>query len=196
MSAINAPFGFKPVMSAGYNPHNGGTRTVRCTVDTGALAKGGLVSLAATGDIVAVTAAGTTTRDANTPIGVVAGIRFINPQGKQSYDAYLPANAITAGYTAIFVTICDDVDTVFEVQAAGSLSFSDVGANVSPATFTADAVKKLSNTTVTSPAVTTTAMFRIVDIVEDVQNASGDAFTRVRVRFNHGYHAYTNAVGL
>jgi hypothetical protein len=196
MSTISAPFGFRPVQRAGYAHNSGGVRWIKAAVDTGAIAKGGLASLAATGDVVACTAAGTTTRDANTPIGVVMGVRYVDPTGRPGFSAYLPANAVTAGYTAISIQICEDENMLFEVQAAGSLSTADVGANVSPATFTVDTTKKLSNTTVTSPAVTTTAMFRIVDIVEDATNTSGDAFTRVRVRFNPGYHAYNNAVGL
>lgn len=196
MSTISAPFGFRPVMQAGYAPQSGGTRWIKAAVDTGAMAKGTLVSLASTGDIVACSAAGTTTRDANTPIGVVMGVKYIDPNGKPAWSQYLPVSAVTAGYTAIFVEVVDDPNVIFEVQSAGSLTTADVGANVSPVTFTVDTTKKLSNTTCSSSAVTTTAMFRIVDIVEDASNTSGDTYTRVRVRFNHGYHAYTNAVGL
>lgn len=45
MSAISAPFGFKPVMYTGAAPMSGGVRWLRAGIDTGAIAKGGLISL-------------------------------------------------------------------------------------------------------------------------------------------------------
>jgi hypothetical protein len=46
-------------------------------------------------------------------------------------------------------------------------------------------------------AVTTTAAFRVVGF-PNVQGFStvGDAFTDILVKFNPGYHSYSNAVGL
>lgn len=200
MSAINAPFGFKPVMQSGHAPHGGGTRWMRVIADTGAIAKGGLVSLstkASGSSIVAVTAAGAAgTRSVNTVLGVVMGVRYIDSNGTQIMGQYLQANAITAGFTQIFVQICDDMDTIFEVQASGSLTVADVGQNVETNAFTVDATKKLATMTVASPSVITTATWRIMDIVEDATNTSGDAFTRIRVRMNPGYHLHNIATGL
>ena len=201
MSAISAPFGFKPVMYTGAAPMSGGVRWLRAGIDTGAIAKGGLISLSTKANgshAVAVTAAGVAgTRSINTVLGVCQGIRYVDPNGKPTVGAqYLPASAVTAGYTQIFIQVCDDPDVIYEVQANGTLGLADVGQNVETAVFTADATKKLSNTTVTSPSVLTTATWRIVDIVEDATNTAGDAFTRIRVRINPGYHMYNIATGL
>lgn len=196
MSAVNAPFGLRPVQMTGGQYNTGAARWLPMTADTSAIAKGALVSLSSSGAVVACTAAGTTTRDVNTPVGVVLGVRYIDPTLHQAqWGQYLPANAITAGYTSIYVQVCDDMNALFEVQSSGSIAATDIGANVTPATFTVDATKGLSNTVVGSVG-TSTAMFRIIDIPADALNAAGDAYTRVYVRFNRGYHAYDNAVGL
>jgi hypothetical protein len=200
MSAVNAPFGFKPVMQGGHAPHGGGVRWYRAGIDTGAIAKGGLVSLSTKANgshAVAVTAAGVAgTRSVNTVLGVIMGVRYVDANGTQIMGQYMQANAVTAGFTNIFVQVCDDPNAVFEVQANGSLTAADVGQNVESAVFTADQVKKLANTVVASPSVLTTATWRVVDVVEDATNTSGDAFTRIRVRYNLGYHMTDIATGL
>jgi hypothetical protein len=46
-------------------------------------------------------------------------------------------------------------------------------------------------------AVTTTAAFRVVGFVNMVGFSQvGDAYTDILVKFNPGYHSYSNAVGL
>jgi hypothetical protein len=196
MSTVNAPFGLRPVMINGGQPYTGAGRWIQANVDTGAIAKGSLVSLSSAGDIVACTAAGTTTRDVNSPIGVVLGVSFVDPTLKQpQWDQYLPANAVTAGYTNIMVQIEDDPDALYEIQFGSAITRANIGENCIPTTFTVNTTSKLSNTVGGTLSVTT-AMFRIVDIATDMQNAPGDAFTRIYVKFNPGYHAYTMAVGL
>jgi hypothetical protein len=45
--------------------------------------------------------------------------------------------------------------------------------------------------------VTTTAAFRVVGFVDMVGFSTvGDAYTDILVKFNPGYHSYSNAVGL
>ena len=95
----------------------------------------------------------------------------------------------------------DDDRTVFQVQSAGSLTVADLGANVFwnavQSTSTGSTTSGNSNTAVTASPVTTTAAFRIIGFV-DMQGFSqvGDAYTDILVKFNPGYHSYSNAVGL
>jgi hypothetical protein len=95
----------------------------------------------------------------------------------------------------------DDDRAVFQVQSAGSLAAADLGANVFlnavQSTSTGSTTSGNSNTAVTASPITTTAAFRIVGFV-DMQGFStvGDAYTDVLVKFNPGYHSYSNAVGI
>lgn len=203
MSATNSPFGFRAVSMKGGQPMTGAQRAYRAGIDTAALAKGSLVSLstrASGAHIVACTAAGVAaTRSVNTVLGVVNGVSYTDQNGKQVFSQSLPANAVTAGYTNILVYVIDDPDVVFEVQASGSLTAADVGNNVETNAFTVSSgtpLTKQSTGTVASPAVITTATWRIVDIVEDSSNTAGDAFTRVRVVINPTYHMYGIVAGL
>jgi hypothetical protein len=95
----------------------------------------------------------------------------------------------------------DDDRAVFQVQSAGSLAAADLGANVFlnavQSTSTGSTTSGNSNTAVTASPITTTAAFRIVGFV-DMQGFStvGDVYTDVLVKFNPGYHSYSNAVGI
>jgi len=98
--------------------------------------------------------------------------------------------------------VVDDDRCVFQVQSAGSVTIAALGANTF---FSTSAVLTGSTTTgnstasvvVGSSAVTTTAAFRIVGFVNMVGFSTvGDAYTDILVKFNPGYHSYSNAVGL
>jgi hypothetical protein len=54
-----------------------------------------------------------------------------------------------------------------------------------------------STTSVSATIIQTTAAFRVIGFV-DMQGFStvGDAYTDILVKFNPGYHSYSNAVGL
>jgi len=98
--------------------------------------------------------------------------------------------------------VIDDDRTVFQVQSAGTVTIAALGSNVF---FSTSAVSTGSTSTGNSTAsvvaggsaVTTTAAFRVVGFV-NMQGFStvGDAFTDILVKFNPGYHSYSNAVGL
>jgi hypothetical protein len=53
-----------------------------------------------------------------------------------------------------------------------------------------------SNIAVSSTVITTTAAFRIVGFVNSTTSQVGDAYTDLLVKFNPGYHSYSNAVGV
>jgi hypothetical protein len=127
----------------------------------------------------------------------------VNSQGQVIYAQYYPANYVAPAGTAITAYVIDDDRAVFQVQSAGSVTQAALGANVFlnavQSTSTGSTTTGNSNTAVVagSSAVTTTAAFRVVGFV-DMQGFStvGDAFTDILVKFNPGYHSYSNAVGL
>jgi hypothetical protein len=117
------------------------------------------------------------------------------------YAQYYPANTVAPTGTTITAYVIDDDRAVFQVQAAGSMTNADIGANVYlnavQSTSTGSTTTGNSTTSVNPTTVTTTAAFRVVGLV-NMQGFSvpGDAYTDILVKFNPGYHSYSNAVGL
>lgn len=199
MSAISSPFGLRPIALIGSQPYAGAIREVPMTVNSAVgIYQGDLVSINA-GTAIAAAATPTTTRDTKTPVGVCVGVRFTDPVlHQEQHDTFLPAGAITAGYTNVWIKIADDPDALFAVQADGAVVATLQGMNAQLTNFGAG-----SNTTgnsgvkllASSPALTATFAVRIVDFVRDYNNKPGDAYTMCIVKFNQGVHAYQNATG-
>jgi hypothetical protein len=209
MASIASPYGFRAVNNLGGLPYAGATRTF--LIDPAGyntnIFNGSLVYVNTSGylNIATSTGADATTNGfptgtANTGVvGVFVGCSFVNAQGQQMFSQYYPANT-TGVVTALVI---DDDRTVFQVQSAGSVTQAALGANVflnaAQSTSTGSTQNGNSNTAVVagSSAVTTTAAFRVVGFV-NIQGFSvvGDAYTDILVKFNPGYHSYSNAVGL
>jgi len=213
MASTASPYGFRAVNELGGLPYSGSTR--QFNIDPAGyntnIFNGSLVFVPATGFLQIATATGadaTTngfpTGTANTGcVGVFVGCSYVNSQGQVIYAQYYPANTVAPTGTAIIAYVIDDDRAVFQVQSAGSVTQAALGANVFlnavQSTSTGSTTTGNSNTAVVagSSAVTTTAAFRVVGFV-DMQGFStvGDAFTDILVKFNPGYHTYSNAVGL
>lgn len=200
MSATLAPTGLRPVrkLSAGYM--SGGFSEFPLTTDNAAaLAIGDPVALNA-GTISSVAATPTTTRSVNSPIGVFMGASYIDPVTGFHNTPYLPANSVTAGHQNIKVYVCDDPNMLFEVQADGTVAAADLGKAIALTGFgSADAAAKTSrvkadHATISNLAAATSAM-KIHGFVGTPDNAPGDAFTRILVRWNAGVHQYAQAAG-
>lgn len=203
MSATSAPFGLRPVNMVGGSPMSGAGRWLPMTADTGAIYKGALAALNA-GTVGYVSGSPTSSVGDNSPIGVVMGVRYKDPTLKQTqFGQYLPANAITAGYTEVWVNVADDPNLVFEIQATGqlgttqALAWAKVGLNAQVSGFSGSATTTVANTALvyTSPATNAAYALRIVGFVEDAQNSATDAYPVVLVKINQGVHRYTNATG-
>jgi len=89
------------------------------------------------------------------------------------------------------------------VQSAGTVTFAALGANTFlnavQSTSTGSTTTGNSNTAVVigSSAQAASAAFRIIGFVDMVGFSTvGDAYTDILVKFNPGYHSYSNAVGL
>lgn len=208
MASISSPYGFKAVNELGGLPYAGSTRNIPIASGYGTnIFYGSLVYVQSTGFLAIATSTGadaTTngfpTGTANTGcVGVFVGCTFTSPVTKQKvFSQYFPSGTVTADAQGIVV---DDDRTVFQVQSAGSLTIADLGANVFlnavQSTSTGSTTSGNSNTAVTASPVTTTAAFRVVGFVDMVGFSQvGDAYTDILVKFNPGYHSYSNAVGL
>ena len=119
MAKIASPFGLRPISLIGSQKFNGGgIREYPLTANnTYAFFNGDMVTTTA-GVPAPYTAAVTGL------VGVCVGVRYQlaagNSLGYPLYAQYLPANAITAGYTNIFIRVAEDPDQLFLVQSDGT----------------------------------------------------------------------------
>ena len=206
MASTASPYGFKPVNEVGGLPYAGSTRSF--ALDPAGygtnIFNGSLVYVATTGYLQLVTAdgsdgttnafpAGTTLTGA---VGVFVGCSYVNAQGQTLFSQYYPANALNA-----VAFVVDDPNTVFQVQANGQLTIAAVGANVTLAnaqsTSTGSTTTGNSNVAISNTTKTTTAPFRVIGFPNMVGfSVVGDAYTDTFVKWNPGWHSYTNVVGL
>jgi len=211
MASTATPYGFKAVNELGGLPYSGSTRQfpINPAGYNTNIFNGSLVYVAASGYLQIATSTGadaTTngfpTGTANTGcVGVFVGCTYVNAQGQVIYAQYYPANYVAPTGTTITAYVIDDDRAVFQVQADGSLTFAALGANVvlsaAQSTSTGSTTTGNSTTSVSATAQTTTGAFRVIGFV-NMQGFSvaGDAYTDILVKFNPGYHSYSNAVGL
>jgi hypothetical protein len=206
MASTASPYGFKPVNEIGGLPYAGSTRSfaINPAGYSTNIFNGSLVYVATTGYLQLVTAdgsdgttnafpAGTTLTGA---VGVFVGCSYVNAQGQTIFSQYYPASALNA-----VAFVVDDPNTVFQAQANGSLTIADLGANVTLAnaqsTSTGSTTTGNSNVALSSTSKTTTAPFRVIGFPNMVGfSVVGDAYTDVFVKWNPGWHSYTNVVGL
>jgi len=209
MASTASPYGFRAVNELGGLPYAGSTRSF--LLDPAGYSNnvfnGSLVYVGSDGYLQLVTATGAdgTTNAFPTgsgggavltgAVGVFVGCSYVNAQGQTIFSQYYPANAVNA--TAFVI---DDDRTVFQVQAAGSITQTELGNNVylanAQSTSTGSTTTGNSNVAVNATAITTTAAFRIVGFVNSTTSQVGDDYTDILVKFNPGYHSYSNAVGL
>jgi hypothetical protein len=215
MATFSGPYGLKPINLIGGQAFNGGViREIPLTVNnTAAIYNGDLVQLgaASAGQPTVVTATPTTSSVGLT--GVCVGVRYqLSGQqlGYPLYAQYLPAGALNAGYTNIFIRIMDDPDCLFQVQSLGSITAASIGKTIALANFTGGTSSTTGNTStgnsvvaLASSAANTSALAcKIVDLVNDnstfggnFPSNPGDAYTDCIVKLNFGVHAYYQSAG-
>jgi len=221
MATVASPYGLKPVNLIGGQSFTGGTtREYKVSTDTTAFFLGDVIALTTAGLPQRVTTTPTaikipaTAADATAGImGVCAGVRYVNPSTRQSlWGQYIQANAVTAGFTDIFVSVWDDPDQLYQIQgSAGFGTFNSgtagsgwpgaIGKNAALGNLTAptntvpglSAVNLIVGTNGASLATTSTLAMRIVDVVRGTEL---DAFPELIVKFNVGVHSYNNSLGI
>lgn len=191
MANVAAPYGLRPVNLVGGRVYNHAFREYAMTTNSAtAIYNGDLVTLTA-GQPAAMAATPTTSTVGL--IGVCVGVTYTDPVLKQTQFAqYLPAGAITAGYTNVKIRIADDPDTLFMVQASGSVTAASIGKNAPLGNFGGSTTTGNSSINLTqgSIATTNTLGVRIVDLVDP-----GSSYTDCIVKINFGVHAYTQSIG-
>jgi hypothetical protein len=207
MASVASPYGLKPVNMIGGQPYSGAFREIKLsTNNSAAIFAGDVIQLTSAGNPQALSATITTGTTAGV-VGVCVGVRYVNPATKQSnWGQYLPANAITGGYTDVYIRVVDDPDMVFQVQ--GSAAFGTltngadgaIGKNAALGNFSAGStatgnsgVNLVVGANGGSLADTATLAVRIVGVVAETAT---DTYPELLVKFNQGAHSYYFATGV
>lgn len=200
MATTSAPYGLVPINLIGGQSFTGGSiRDFTMTTNSAtAIFKGDIVQLGAA-------TAGQPTAMSSTPttstaglIGVSVGCSYVDPVLKyQVYSNFLPAGAISAGYTNVAIRVVEDPDQLYQVQASGAVTLANIGKNAALTNFggsttTGNSTIQLNQGTV---ANTSTLAVRIVDLVNGPLSTPGDAYTDCIVKFNFGVHTYYQSAG-
>lgn len=215
MATTASPYGLKPINLIGGQAFTGGTiREYKLTTNnTDPIFNGDLVKLTAgvPSTVTATPVAGTTLGI----VGVCVGVRYQlagQQLGYPLFAQYLPAGAVNAGYTNIFIRVVDDPDQLYQVQASDAVTTSSIGKNAALGNFTGgtssttgnttsgNSVINLNQSTIAAPAATLAV--RIVDLVNqpstfggNFPSNPGDAYTDCIVKLNFSVHSYYTASG-
>ena len=198
MASTASPYGLKPVNRVDGLPYAGETRQFPITPAGYAsnLFYGQVVKIHTDGYINLVTETGGTgdAFPAGT-IGVFVGCSYVNTQGQTVFSQYYPSGAANA-----IAYVVDDDRAVFQVQADGSVGQTKLGQNVffaaAQSSSTGSTQSGNSNSAVSATSQAGTAAFRIVGFAQGPNQAVGDAYTDILVKFNIAQHSYTNATGV
>ena len=219
---VSAPYGLKPVNLIGGQVFAGATRQLVITNTTGtgygtSIFYGDVVKLASDGTL--QVDAGTTTA---TPVGVFLGCQYTSATtGQLTFSQYYPASLAVKSGSTILAFVADDPDQLFKVVLVTGTTADDATSGLLPAylgrTIIGSNAQLVQNTgsTVTGDSkvgiysaagATTTATLpiRIIDVVPDTANSSGN-FCEVIVKWNApnvtgqtvaGGHQYLNPTGV
>jgi len=186
MANVNSPFGLRPVRHL----TGGMIRLTQYSIATGystSIFAGDVVEATGTGKNIAKAAAGNADN-----LGVFAGCRYVDAQGRQVFSPMWPANTTA---TEIVAFVYDDPNIVFECQVStiaeadvGNLMDWDVGTGVA-----ATGVSGLFADG--STKATTGCSLRVIGLVPRVDNAYGD-YAKVEVVFaEHVMKGVVSGVG-
>jgi hypothetical protein len=204
---IDAPYGLEPVNLVGGLPFAGATRQIPIGNAYGtAIFNGDVVQLNGSGNVIITTLQAQTSPLAGV-IGVFLGCSYTNPATKQKlFSQYYPGGVAADD---IMAYVADDPNALFKVVSVTSNVADSTSGGLLPAyksranTFGANAELVLNTGVATTGNsrmgifvnnVTTSLPLRVVDVVPDTANSSGN-FVEFIVKFNAGYHAYNNSSG-
>ena len=195
MSAVAAPYGFKPqgnVISAAYNQK---TRTFL-------IASGYATSIFYGDPVIGITTGfinketGTTAVTSPGILGIFLGCSYTDPNTLQKvFKQFWPASTVASDATAY---VFDDPEGVFQIQGDGAFTQATLFANAALIQNAGSTVTGNSKITVqlSSVNVTTTLPVKIVGFANSPTSAVGDAFTDLFVKINFGSHSYQNATAI
>jgi hypothetical protein len=200
MATTASPYGLLPLNLIGGQSFTGGSiRDYAMTVNSAtAIFKGDIVAIgvASAGQPSALTA--TPTTSTRGLVGVAVGVSYVDPVLKyQVYANFLPAGAVSAGYTNVMIRVVEDPDQLYQVQGDGAVAATEIGMNAPLTNFGGSTTTGNSTIALDASATANTATLavRIVDLVNGPFSTPGDAYTDCIVKFNFGVHSYYQADG-
>jgi hypothetical protein len=215
---VDAPYGLKPINLIGGQVFAGATRQLVIANTTGT----GYGTSIFYGDIVKLVSGGTIEKDTGTstatPVGVFLGCQYTSATtGQLTFSQYYPASLAVKSGTTINAFVADDPDQLFKVVlVAGTtadgngltpafLGRTVIGSNAALVQNTGSSVtgdSKVGIYTAAGATTTDTLPIRIIDVVPDTANSSGN-FCEVIVKWNAanvsgltGGHQYLNPTGV
>lgn len=110
----------------------------------------------------------------DTVVGVFQGCYYIAADGTPTFSKNWATGTTTRGSVEAVAFVCDDPNTIFEIQASAGLAVTDVGALADFVIAAPDAngisATQLDSTTIAGTASTS---LKIVELVDRVNNAYG-----------------------
>jgi hypothetical protein len=199
---IDKPYGLKPVNLLGGQVYSGSTRQIPIASAHGtAIFYGDVVIMSANGCINNATLTATTVN----VVGVFQGCSYVNTQGQRVFSQYFPAGTTGTPDSSdgIVAYVADDPDLVMKVAI---VSGTTVVAQATRTNLVGGTVALVANLGLTSTgdsqqavlnsgSTTTTAPFKIIDVVSDTAPATG-SFVEVLVTWNQGVHQYRSNTGI
>jgi hypothetical protein len=195
---VSAPYGLKPINLIGGQVFAGATRQLVIANTDGT----GYGTSIFYGDVVKLVSGGTIEKDAGestaTPVGVFMGCQYISAvTGQLTFSQYYPASLAVKSGSIIQAFVADDPDQLFKVAlVAGAtedgngltiayLGRTVIGTNAQLVQNTGSTVTGDSKIGVYTDGNTGTATLpiRIVDVVPDTANSSGN-FCELIVKWN------------
>lgn len=199
MATTAAPYGLRPINLIGGQVFAGSTRQIPiASGESTNIFFGDVVAIDATnGTIVKVTNVGSNADQFPAGVvGVFLGCTYTDPTLKYKLNSqYWPASTVASDAMAY---VCDDPDTLFQIQADGAVAQTSLGANF-PIVQTAGSTTTGDSKIALNAAggnTTSTIAFRLVDFVNGPFSTVGDAYTDCIVKFNFGIHSYYNGTGV
>ena len=215
---VSAPYGLKPINLIGGQVFAGATRQLVIANTSGT----GYGTSIFYGDVVKLVSGGTIEKDAGTstatPVGVFMGCQYISAvTGQLTFSQYYPASLAVKSGTEIQAFVADDPDQLFKVVlVAGTtadgngltpayLGRTVIGSNAALVQNTGSSTtgdSKVGIYTAAGATTTDTLPIRIIDVVPDTANSSGN-FCELIVKWNAanvsgltGGHQYLNPTGV
>ena len=196
---VSAPYGLKPVNLIGGQVFAGATRQLVIANTAGT----GYGTSIYYGDAVLLVSGGTIEKDTGTttatPVGVFLGCQYTSATtGQLTFSQYYPASLAVKNGSTIYAFVADDPDQLFKVTlVSGTTADGDgltvaylgrtvIGSNAQLVQNTGSSVtgdSKVGIYTAAGATTTATLPIRIVDVVPDTANSSGN-FCEVIVKWN------------
>jgi len=128
------------------------------------------------------------------PVGTFQGCRYVE-NGEQKFKSYY--SGVSA--SDIVGLVNDNPNQTYIISSNATVAAGIVGRNVEVSsiaggsTFTGKSTI-VAKTTAGTTGKTTNGLLRIINIVDEPNNAAGDAFTKLEVAFNYDATDYQNVV--